>query len=280
MHRHFSVCAASILLLAGCSERNAAYAPPPPAPPPPPAMAFAAEAQSFSYSHTLWLSIPKGTIEPRFERARDACLQNAELHCNLISASINRNDNAYSTYANAALLVSLPHDQIGAFETILRSPLNAESPDAVTVTSRSTQQQNVTRDAADTDSKIAELTNYRDRLAALQDRPGLNVAELIQAAAELSKTQSQLDQLQRHSRDTRERIAREQLSVNLAERVGASIFEPVNRALANVRENFVRSLADAVEFLVGVVPWLPIYGAGLYVLAWSVRRMRRSRVKA
>ncbi len=263
MLRKIGIGFAAMLLLAGCGQRapsNAlVYGGLP--------MSLRAPAgednQVFSYTHMLSLLLPHGGVKQSFEKARDACLHDAALGCKLIAANINTGLSA----DEASLSVALPHDKVAVFEKML-------TQGDVTVQSRTTSAENVTTQAADNERKVAQLTAYRDRLAALLKRSAISVADLMKVEAELSKVEADLGAALAEKRDVSERIARELLTVSFSEREAA--MAPIARAFSNAGDTLTQSTANAVEFLIQIVPWLPIVLGGLWLLRWLWTRRKKA----
>jgi hypothetical protein len=234
-----------------------------------------ASSDQFAYEHTLGLSMPKAAIKPRFERSRDECLHDAALSSKLLSANIDLvGDADYSTSGD--LTVTLPHDKIGAFEASVLAPVSGEATNDVRVDSRSSRAENVGQEASDTKQKLTQLTSYRDRLVAMSKRPGLSVDDLIKIESELSKTESDLDQAIADSRDVGNRVKLERVTISLAER--PSVWDagrPIVRVFHNAIEILGESTADAIDFVIRLVPWLPILAGAFFLLPWTWRSIRR-----
>jgi hypothetical protein len=270
--RKFWMTAAVLSLLAGCGPSPALYDGG--------GLAMRAdlmrprENQDFSYNHFLSVAMGRDSIKPRFERAQDRCLHDAKLDCTLISASINAADNGEYAGPSAILVVSLPHDRIADFERDLLAPVAGEG--AATVRSRSTTAENVSGESADASRKLAQLTDYRDRLAALAKRPGLSVDDLIKVESELSKAQGDLDDAVSQKNSLGERVAKERLSVSLEMRPGVDdAFRPVGRVWRSSVQLFGQSTASALQFLIQVIPWLPLIIGALFLVRWLWRIARR-----
>ena len=269
MSRKSIVCLFAVLLLAGCgrSPLGTGYAVTYPE------QLRDSNAQTFSYTHFLRLVMAHDSVKPRFERARDLCLRDAALGCKLIAAAISVNDNAYVTGDQASLAVALPHDKVAVFEKALLEPLPQDGSDKVSVQSRTTSAENVTTEASDTDRKITQLTAYRDKLAVLAKRSDLSVADLMKVEAELSKVEGDLDAALSDKRDVGERIAKERLTVSLGEKQALSA--PIARVWHNAVDTFVESTANAIDFLIRVIPWLPIVAGGVFLVSLFWRWFRR-----
>lgn len=276
------------LLLAGCDRRPEgvplslppAAAPmlmrPPPAFVPPPDIAIAGNSNSaFSYMHALALIMPHASLEPRYERARDRCLHDAQLNCKLISSSINKSADDGTGYS-AQLVVALPHDKIAAYEKGLTAPVSGEAKGDAKVTSSSTSAENVTQGAATASRKVAQLSDYRDRLLALLKRPNLSVDDLIKVEDELAKTQSDLDEALTQKTDIDDRVAREQMSISLDEiSVAAGPFQPVADVWRRSVGILAESTANMLQFVVAYIPWLPLIAGAIFLLRWFWRIARR-----
>ena len=70
----------------------------------------------------------------------------------------------------AYLTVALPHDGLTPFEASLLTPFQGEDASDVVVRSRAMNAQNVTQQVADIDRRLAQLTDYRERLGVLAKR--------------------------------------------------------------------------------------------------------------
>jgi hypothetical protein len=237
-----------------------------------------ATPQQFSYSHAWSLLMAHAAVGPRFERAHDACLKDASLNCKLISANIETSDSGDAPYSLANLQVLLPHGKLEMFEKALLTPVAGESPGDVTVHSKSTRADSVENAAGDVALKVKQLTAYRDRLAALAARPNLSIDEIIRVESEQARVQGDLDDALGRQRDIGDGIARETLSVDLTERVVSE--GPIARVWRHGADLFADSAASALQFLVQIVPWLPILAAGLFAVSWLWRLFRRRREKA
>jgi len=232
--------------------------------------------QQFSYNHDLSLGMSRDTIKPRFERAQNACLRDTALGCTLIVASINMSEEmpVYGSGSYAEILVSLPHSEVAEFEKDVIAPINGEG---AIVTSRSTSAENVSKDATDAIRKVAQLTDYRDRLAALAKRSNLSVDDLIKVQSELSKAQSDLDDATSQKKDVSERAVKERLSIHFGEKPGlADAFRPVGQVARDAVRLFGESTANALQFLIQIVPWLPIIVVAFFLSRWFWRLARRN----
>lgn len=97
--------------------------------------------QLFAYRHSLQMEMELESVEPRFERTRDYCLQDVELGCFLENAELNVGDSNYGATRYGVIAVTLPHDSVAIFEERLIVPLLDENPGDAIIVSRSTAAQ-------------------------------------------------------------------------------------------------------------------------------------------
>lgn len=281
MKRIAALCGAFGLILTGCADEygyNLATAPQALSAQ---VVAGAQNAQLFAYRHSLRMEMELDRVEPRFERARNLCLEDAELNCILIGAELNVSDSNYGARRYGVLSVSLPHDQVSVFEQRLVAPLAGERSRDAVIVSRSTSAENVTGEAVDIERRLAQLIEYHDRLNEISQRADVSVDELIRIAGELSETQGELDEITAKQSSVSERVERERLSVTLYARPGfGNAISPLTRVAGNSVEIISASTAGALRFVLSAIPWLPILAAGFFLITWLLRMVRRRFARA
>jgi len=274
----------------GVSDSEVAYdqvAAPPPAPTQP-REAFGGVAdgagvsdkqqsgESFTYEHTLALTMASDFIKARFERARDRCQNDAALKCRVVTASFSLQGNPSAPLPVAYLTVALPHDGLAPFEASLLAPFNSEDATDVIVRSRAMNAQNVTQQVADIDRRLAQLTDYRDRLGVLAKRNNASTDDLIKIEGELSKTQTELEQTQSLKQQLAERIAKENMSISFeAQSTVGDAFQPVRSVWQSALRIFGESTGAAIGFIIRLIPWLPLVALAFYLVPLAWRRLRR-----
>ena len=230
-------------------------------------------SQQFSYTHTWSVRMAHAAVSPRFTRTRDLCLRDKALDCKLVSASITLGDGTPDSYTFASLEVQLPHDRLAGFERALLAPAGGEKFGDAVIASRQTQAQSVETQASDTARKVAQLTAYRDRLAALEKRPNLSIDDLIRLESEASRVQSDLDAATGLQQTLNDGIAREDVTIQMSETVERG--GPIAEAWRDSGFTLEDSAASALRFAIGAIPWLPILAAGIYAVSWLWRLFRR-----
>ncbi len=240
------------------------------------ALLQARSGESYIYDHALTLSMASDHIKARFERARDRCQNDAALQCKVMQASYRVLGNPDAPLPVADLSVALPHESVAAFEAGLVAPLPNESPGDFVVQSRSTTAQNVTNQVTDLDRRLAQLADYRDRMSALAKRSNAATDDLIKIEGEISKTQSELEQLQGQKRDLADRIAKENMSISFqAQSTVGDALQPVRDVWQSSMRILGQSTAAVLMLVIGILPWIPVIALGFFLVRWLWRRLRR-----
>lgn len=234
--------------------------------------------ESYVYDHNLTISMASDYIKARFERARDKCQNDPALKCKITAASFRLLGAPDAPLPVANLSVAIPHEGIAAFEDSLLQALPDENKDDVRITSRITNAQNVTNQVRDIEARISQLTNYRDRMMELSKRGGAKTDDLIKIEGEISRTQSEIEQIEGQRRDLAERIAKENLSISFeANSTVSDAFQPVRDVWQNSLRTMGESASAALALIVGIIPWLPVFLLGFFGGRWLWRRTFRKK---
>ena len=235
----------------------------------------AQSGESYVYDHNLTVSMASDFIRARFERARDKCQNDPALKCKITSASFRLIGEPDAPLPVANLSVALPHDSVAPFEQALMEALPNESKDDVLIKARVTNAQNVTNQVKDIESRLAQLTNYRDRMMELSKRGGSKTDDLIKIEGEISRTQAEIEGIEAQRRDLAERIAKENLSISFeAQSTASDALQPVRDVWQNSLRVLGGSAAAVLALIVGILPWIPVFLLGFFGIRWFWRRVR------
>ena len=231
-----------------------------------------------AYTHNLAVEMADDKVAPRYDRARTACLEDQTLNCNLIEASITVGNANAGIRPNASLSVRLPHDSVAKFQTGLLKLLPGEGPGEPSVRRSSTNAEDLTLQITDNDRRLAQATDYRDRLTVLSRRGDAKVDDLIQVQEKLSEVQSSIEAMTIESRQLNTRVDTEMLNISLSsyDRLTA-VSSPLGEAWRNSARELGQSTASAFLFVVVLLPWLPVIAFGGLALMWLWRFLRKIR---
>lgn len=228
-----------------------------------------------AYSHDITVEMAAKHIKARYERARDLCIKEPELHCILLNSSYNMGDPTRTTPPNARLSVRLPHNSIENFQQKMLSPLPDENIGDAFFSTQSTKADDLTKVIADTQQRYKQLLDYRARLTELAAREDAKVEDLVKIASELSTVQSQIEAITAKQKELDERITTELLSISFRARSDMiSPFGPIAKAWKNSGRSLGDSAGSALQFTIKSLPWLPIIAFALYFIRLFFRRLR------
>jgi hypothetical protein len=260
-----SVCAIVVLLALGGCDRDKSGTPAydmavAAAPAPARMMAGKREAipegPKLAYSHDLSIETKADSVKQRFEQIRDACLNGTVAGCVLLRADIAVQGFEKGRHPVATLSVRLPHDAVAPFEQIVLKLLPGEQASDVAVLSRSTSAEDLTAVIQDGDRRLAQLSDYRERLNQLAKRADAKVDDMIKVEGELSTTQSQIEELTAEQNRLNQRVATEMETVQIAGRVSVGTGSDIAEVWHRAGELLDLSIADALQFLIQAVPWV------------------------
>jgi len=206
-----------------------------------------------AYSHQLDLQMPPAAVEPRFMRARAACLEDPAFTCLLLGANLRGG----SGYPQAELTLRLPHGQVDAFEARVLAPLPDEAPEAIEIVSRSTEAEDLSQAMLDVERRLSQRTQYRDRLLDLAKRSDAKVEDLIKVESELATVQSEIEALSAQQQHLNDQVATEKLTIAFAARQSLVAREnPIVEVWHESAGLFSRNVADALCAMIMTLPWL------------------------
>ncbi|MDB5801854.1 MAG: hypothetical protein JWL63_2793 [Rhodocyclales bacterium] len=217
--------------------------------------------------HQLVIETRNAALQSIFEEAVRRCEQ---LGCEVPSAG-QRKGNEYEP-PSASLTARIPPAALDAF-------LAGFGQDAEVV-QHSRQSEDKTNAVIDTEARLRNLNDLRERLRTmLASHPG-KIADVLEIQRELTQTQAELDSLngiRKALADETEKIA---LSIDFRGRASMrerGFLRPVASAWNHAGETLMSSLASLITFIAAVLPWLVILVPGFVALRKLWRRWKARR---
>ena len=208
--------------------------------------------------HTLQIETPAEKMQAAF----DASIKHCEmLNCQLLSANYNK-ETPYSP-PSASLYVRIPPRNVEIFLSGLAN--NGE------VMQHGRDSEDKTNQVVDTDARIKNLTELRDRLRLMLTDKSAKFKDIIEVERELSNTQAQLDSMLSMRKILSQETDLVAVNINFSAAQGITeqgFFAPVARAVKDAGRVMMESLGGLITFVMSAIPWLLI---GIPVL-WLVRR--------
>ena len=209
--------------------------------------------------HHLQIETPAEQMQAAF----DASIKHCEaLNCQLLSANYNK-ATPYSP-PSASLYVRIPPRNVEIFLTGLAK--NGE------VMQHGRDSEDKTSQVVDTDARIKNLSELRDRLRLMLTDKAAKFKDIIDVERELASTQSQLDALSSMRKVLSQETDLVAVNINFSAAQGITeqgFFAPVARALKDAGFVMMQSFGAVITFIMSAIPWLLI---GLPVI-WLVRRV-------
>lgn len=206
--------------------------------------------------HHLNVEMPAENMQTGF----DAALKHCEtLNCQILSANFMK-QTPYSP-PSASLSVRIPPRNVEIFLSGL-----AKDGDII---QHMREAEDKTNQVVDTDARIKNLTELRDRLRTMLGDKSAKFKDIIEVERELANTQSQLDSLLSMRKMLRLETDFVALNVNFSAKQGITeqgFFAPVARALKEAGHVMMESLGSVITFVMTAIPWF-LLGIPLVLLA-------------
>ncbi len=259
-----------LFLLAGCGEQHS------PMDAPAPRMAESAPAMGKAMQETgsaqaadtapqylaerqFWVfELPEKTIEARWQRHMDLCKSD----CEVLNAALSKSVNAP---VSAHLEIRVGRPSAAKLLSAISGP---------EVTERRIEREDKTMQVVDTEARMKNQADLRDRLRSLLATRTGALKDILETERELARVQSELDSLNA----LRKVLANEteKILLNIDYRPEPSIGEtgalqPLSEAWHSAGRAFAESLSAALLFIVQALPWLLIVAPALWG-SWKVLR--------
>jgi hypothetical protein len=208
--------------------------------------------------HHLQVETPPEKMQAAF----DAALKHCEaLNCQLLSAYFNK-ETPYSP-PSASLSARVPPRNVAIFLSGLAK--NGE------VLQHGRDSEDKTNQVVDTDARIKNLTELRDRLRGMLGDKAAKFKDIIDVERELANTQSQLDGMMSMRKILSQETDLVAVNIDFTAAQGITeqgFFAPVARALKDAGRVMMESFGAVITFVMSAIPWLLI---GIPII-WLVRR--------
>ena len=209
--------------------------------------------------HHLQIETPADKMQATFDAAIAHC---EALNCQLLSANFNK-ATPYNP-PSASLYVRIPPRNVAIFLTGLAK--NGE------VMQHGRDSEDKTSQVVDTDARIKNLTELRDRLRIMLADKSAKFKDIIDVERELANTQSQLDAFNSMRKILSQETDLVAVNIDFVAAQGITeqgFFAPVARALKDAGRVMMESFGAVITFIMSALPWLLI---GIPVI-WLARRV-------
>jgi len=194
-----------------------------------------------AYEHSVDVDADDARLEAAFQAVAEACNSDRENQCTILHSNID-----LSEYSYAVIGMRVEPGGVEALVSI--------AADAGDITNRSTVGDDRAKAIADIDRRIAMLTTTRDRLLELEERGADNVDSLVKITTELTRVQSELEELQGQAAHERERVDLDMLTVRFVVDDASSFWRPIGNAFSAFGYNLSRGMAHTITAIAYLLP--------------------------
>jgi hypothetical protein len=231
----------------------------PPAPPPPPG----STAKRFiAVTHRFEVETPEGELAKAWESVVKSC---ESLECEVLASSITSKTASSPPKGELSLRIA-PGNINKLFDSINKSS---------TVIEHITESADKTAEVVDTDAKLKNLTEFRDRLRGMLAKSPGTLKEFIEVERELANVQSEIDSLSTMQKTLQNQT--QKIAVQITFRSKSSVtrtgaLAPIANAWDESGYVIAESLGSLITFIVAVIPWLVLIIPAIWIIVKLLRR--------
>jgi uncharacterized protein DUF4349 len=246
-----------LCLVAACDRAglSASYAPAAASP------GLEAGRGTLAIEHDVAVEVPDDDIEAAHQAVLQACKGDTEGQCTVLESSISHDE-----YGMGSLRVRIRPAGV--------EPLITLAATFGEIKQRTTKAEDLAQPILDTDKRLAMLEAYLADLIKLRQQSRQEVDALIRVAAEIAKTQSELDAARAEEAQLRQRVDLQILAINFFSERHQSFWAPIGEAFTDFRMNLGSGIAQAIAGIVFLLPWLIILIPLLFLLRRLWRKYR------
>ena len=225
-----------------------------------------AKAGAFlAYEHAVRVGLDRrDAIPAQIAAVRDACASERFGVCSLLS--LEQDSGGYTAGKIVVRIVPAGVE-----------PLVQLAAQGGAIRSRKTSAEDLAQAVADNAKQRELLTRQRTKFEELQGRKDLTVADSLALARELAGLEVQLDAVEQESAQQRRRIETNRLTIDFVAPSVEADRSPIVGALRNLWDSFSEGVADAIEYVGYLLPFLLLGFPLLLLVRWLWRRATRPR---
>ena len=230
----------------------------PPPPPPPGVLA----GRFIAVTHHFVVEASETELAKAWESVLMSC---ERLDCELLSSSITSKTASSPPKGQISLRIAPKN-----LDTFLAS-LNK----LVVVIEHTTESADKTAEVVDTEAKLKNKTEFRDRLRGMLTKSPGGVKELIEVERELANVQAEIDSLsttQKSLQNQTQKIAVHIAFIPKPSLTRTGSLAPIANAWDQSGYVIAESLGSLITFIVAVVPWLVLIIPAIWLIVKLLRR--------
>ena len=203
------------------------------------------EYGTLAYEHRYVIEIEEQRVDEIVDSITSACIADIDNACKILSASVNAGE-----YASATVKLRIAP---GGVEPIIQL---AET--LGTVSQIETLAEDLAEPVADFESRLKMLTSYLEKLHALEIKSDQNVDALIKIESEISRVQSEIEQVNGRLSFNKNRIKTEVVELKFVTSTPQGFWAPIGESFSDYSTNLAEGVSSAISGTALVLPWLVI----------------------
>ena len=220
-----------------------------------------AQGEMLAYEHSIAVDVAEDKLDAAFESVRQACAADRANNCTLLWSEASHGD-----WARANFRIRVEPDGV--------EPLVSLASGAGEVIRRSTHIEDLAKTITDLDKRVSILTTTRDRLIELEQRGMDDVESLITLTTELTRIQSELEEIAGQRAYQQQRVDTQILNIEFVVERQVSFWRPITRALSSFGQTLSRGIGDAISAIAYLLPWAVLLFVVVYLLRLLWRFVR------
>lgn len=213
-----------------------------------------------AYEHSIYIKSTHEDLETDYKKIVDACTADRINNCALLQSELNSGD-----YASASIRLRIAPAGV--------NPLLNLASGLGEISSQSTHIEDLSTAIADSEKRIAMLTNYQNQMLELQKQKNIDIDSAMKIAQEIANIQSQLEETAGAAQYLKTRTKMDIINIRFSTSPDESFWLDITNALDEFSENLSEAIASVIIATAYLLPW----GLLFYVLFLIVRFLWRRR---
>jgi hypothetical protein len=233
------------------------------APPSPPMDKIA--GRFIAVTHRFAVEVPEAGLAKAWASVIKSC---DSLECEVLASSIT--SKTASSPPKGTLSLRITPKNLDRFMDYLNK--------SAAVIEHTTESADKTTEVVDTDAKLKNKTEFRDRLRGMLAKSPAGVKELIEVERELANVQAEIDSLsttQKSLQNETRKVAVQITFISKPSLTRTGALAPIANAWDESGYVLAESLGSLITFIVAMIPWLVLIIPAIWIIIRLLRRRSR-----
>lgn len=227
-----------------------------------PKPAMAPPGTSIAYEHTVEVQVPGSEIPRRIDTVQSACFAQKFGDCAVLNVEQRGGD-----FPRGSITVRIAPKGV--------EPLLGAAAEGAEVTSRTLSAEDLAEAVTDNALRRSRLEKERARLLEFQDKPDIELEDMLRLSKRLSEVEAQLDVAQQEHAQQRRRIDTNRLTIEFETPRAETGRSDIGEAFRDFGRVFGASVAFVIRAVAAAVPVLLVLAVLIALVVRLRRRMRR-----